>query len=398
MMNIPTDYIPGYEAARTMDADLASRYVAHTTIGDPDADALMDVLAVFDGREAERMVRGWANHESETIRGLPSAVRDALARLETVPDWLDHGAFGPGSRMALRNSRLVVAGLLGGVLIEGFSTNISKSFVITGRLRDQGVRRLQQNNRHLAEIFLPGGLARDGDGWKTSVRLRLVHARVRRLLKDAPDWDAAAWGEPLSAAHMGFAITAFSARLLKHMERLGAEFNDEERRGFMAVWRYTGYLMGIPESILFRDESDARALYEIGLACEPPPADESVIMANALVRSAPLVLGTTDPDARRALARYVFKVSRSLIGPDAARQLKYPPGSYLGSLGALWQFRFQERYRRVKQNTFGRFLPPPIATGEISQFAALIDVSLYDQNGIDYRLPDHVYSEQSSKW
>ena len=53
-MNIPTDYISGYEAARTMDADLASRYVGHTTIGDPDADALMDVLASSkDGMPSE---------------------------------------------------------------------------------------------------------------------------------------------------------------------------------------------------------------------------------------------------------------------------------------------------------------------------------------------------------
>ena len=37
---------------------------------------------------------------------------------------------------------------------------------------------------------------------------------------------------------MGYAITAFSARLLKHLESLGAEFNDEERASFMQVWRY----------------------------------------------------------------------------------------------------------------------------------------------------------------
>ena len=79
---------------------------------------------------------------------------------------------------------MILAAFVAGVLIEGFTTNIAKSFFITGRVRDQGVRRLGQNNRHMLEIFLPGGLCRHGDGWKLSVRIRIVHARIRHLLNN----------------------------------------------------------------------------------------------------------------------------------------------------------------------------------------------------------------------
>ena len=104
-----------------------------------------------------------------------------------------------------------------------------------------------QNNRHMMEIFLPGGLYRDGDGWKLSVRIRIVHARLRHLLSNSEEWNTEAWGAPISAAHLGYAISAFSARLLKHMKTLGATYNDEEYASFMAIWRYSGKLMGIPE-------------------------------------------------------------------------------------------------------------------------------------------------------
>ena len=93
------------------------------------------------------------------------------------PSWATHAAFEPGRRSFYRNSDLILQGLVGGSLVEGFSTNISRSFVITGRLREHGVRRLRQNNRHVLEIFMPGGLERYGDGWKLSIRLRLVHAQ-----------------------------------------------------------------------------------------------------------------------------------------------------------------------------------------------------------------------------
>ena len=136
-------------------------------------------------------------------------------------------------------------------------------------MREQGVRRLGQNNRHMMEIFLPGGMYRDGDGWKLSIRIRIIHARIRRLLSNAEDWETEAGGLPISAAHLGYAISAFSARLLKHMKSLGATYSDEEYASFMAVWRYSGHLMGIPATILFQDADEALKLYDLGHMCEP---------------------------------------------------------------------------------------------------------------------------------
>ena len=286
---------------------------------------------------------------------------------------------------------MVLAGMLAGVLVEGFSTNISESFFITGRLRDQGVRRLQQNNRHMVEIFFPSGLERYGDGWKLSVRIRLVHAHVRRLLADSEDWDADAWGVPLSAAHVGHAVTSFSARLLKHMQGLGATYNDEEAASFMATWRYSGYLMGIPESILFRDEAEALKLFEIGTLCEPEPDSSSIVLANALVNSAPLVVGIDNPDERRNLAKYVYKVSRALIGDELADQLNYPKQSAFGVL--LW-FRTQAAYDRVMSKWF----PNRVRKNNFTNFTTLLSGSRFDDGGISYRMPDHVYSEESGSW
>ena len=294
-------------------------------------------------------------------------------------------------RMFYRNSQVILAAFVAGVLIEGFTTNIAKSFFITGRVRDQGVRRLGQNNRHMMEIFLPGGLYRDGDGWKLSVRIRIIHARIRRLLNNSEDWDTEAWGVPISAAHLGYAISAFSARLLKHMKTLGAEYNAEEYASFMAVWRYSGYLMGIPETILFRDADEALRLYEVGLMCEPAYQTESIVMAHSLVNSAPLIAGRTEPADRRSLAQYVYCISRALIGKEVADALMYPPLSPFGVVG--W-FKIQQRYGHI----LDKLLPGRRQNSNFTRFTSLLDTSLFDEEGIRYTLPDHVYAEESTKW
>ncbi len=388
---LPTDYRTNVERALAFDPVGAANYLEHTLIGDPAADDLTDALSDLDPQESRRILRRAMDAEDpRDLRELP-VLRDFFEEISVPPDWVNEADFSPGIRAFHRNSRLVMGAMVGGTLVEAFSTNISKSFFFTGRVRDQGVRRLRQNNRHMIEIFLPGGMERGGDGWKLAVRIRLVHARVRRLLDDAEDWDHDAWGRPISSAHVGYAITAFSARLLKHLRSLGAVFDEEERASFMQVWRYSGHLMGIPDTILFRDEAEALRLFEVGTICEPEPSIEAIAMASSLVNSAPLIIGIDEPGERQRLARYVFTISRALIGKELADQLHYPASP---TFGVLAWFRLQERYQRL----VGKLFPQRIQQSSLSMFTSLLDASGYDEGGITYGLPDHAHAEESSHW
>ena len=390
--NTPTDYLSGYEKARAIDPEMASNYIAHTLIGDPLGEEAADDLAALDQREASRLIELAMNDPGGgSLCAAPSSLRELFKDAEAQPHWLDLDGLGPGIRMFHRNSYTVLVAFVAGVLIEGFMTNIAKSFMLTGRIRDRGVRRLGQNNRHMTEIFFPGGLLREGDGWKLSVRIRIVHAQLRRLISNSGEWDAEAWGTPISAAHLGFSISGFSARLLKHMKTLGASYNEEESRSFMNVWRYSGYLMGIPETILFRDESEALKLYDVGLACEPDPGTESVAMTHSLINSAPLIAGVANPEERRHMTRYVYRVSRGLIGKQTADSLKYPE---VPVFGVVWWFRMQTRLDRI----LGKLIPGHRQRSSFNRFGYLLAGSTFDERGISYRLPDNVYAEESKEW
>ena len=175
------------------------------------------------------------------------------------------------------------------------------------------------------------------------------------------------------------------------MKTLGATYNDAEYASFIAVWRYSGYLMGIPETILFQDADEALKLYDIGHMCEPDSPTESVVMAHSLVNSAPLIAGVTEPDARRSLARYVYRISRGLIGKETAESLMYPQ---LSSFGVVGWFKLQQRYGHI----LSKLTPGRRQDSNFAKFTSLLDTSLFDEDGIRYSLPDHVYSEESSRW
>ena len=170
-------------------------------IGDPVCDNMMAELAEVPLRDADRLIRAAIEDPDDPVlKDAPAGLHAFIEELETVPDWVDYDAFRGGIRAFHRDSSACLAAMLGGVLVEGFSTTIAKSFFITGRLRDQGVRRLRQNNRHMIEILLPGGLETRGDGWRLSVRIRLVHAKVRQLFNGSDEWDTDA-GACRSARH-----------------------------------------------------------------------------------------------------------------------------------------------------------------------------------------------------
>ena len=194
----------------------------------------MEELSSMPPADLHRFIGAGIEQQDEVLRKAPQALRDFFATLEEPLPWLDYEAFRPGIRAFHANVDLMLVAFVTGVLVEGFSTLIAKSFSITGRVSSTN-RRLQQNNRHMMDIFFPGGLYRENGGWKLSTRIRFVHTRIRSLLAQSDDWNYEAWGTPVSAAHLGLAISVFSKRLLEYSLQVGANFNKEERESVLAV-------------------------------------------------------------------------------------------------------------------------------------------------------------------
>lgn len=384
MKDLPSAYTSGYAKARRLDREAADNYVRHTRVGDPELDPVLEELAEVPPQDLHRFIRGGIEQREDLLREAPQALREFFDSIEE-PAWFDRDAARAGVRVFHKNADLMLAAFVTAVLVEGFSTLIAKSFRITGRVAATK-RRLQQNNRQLLDIFLPGGLDREGDGWKLSTRVRFVHARMRQLLAKSDSWDHGHWGTPLSAANMGLAISIFSERLLHYSSLLGASFKGDEKAGVLAVWRYTGYLMGIPESILYTDGASARRIHTVGFVCEPAADDDSAAMANALIQAIPDVASITDPAEKANTLTLAYRLSRALIGKKLADSYDYPTH---GTWGTLYLFRTKQRLQKLLSRD------SIIRSGNFSQ---MLQISAYDDEGFSYKLPDHVLASKQTPW
>jgi hypothetical protein len=362
---IPTAYAAGYAQAHAEDAEFAETYVRHTSVGDPAGDEAAADLADLPSAEVHALLAGSLENPTKLPSDAPASLTRLIEESLEVPAWFDEEAAALASTAFLRNSDLVLAGLVAGSIVEGFATLISKSFRIRGRVMSMGARRLKQNGLHLVEQYLPGGVLPLGDGWRLSLRIRLVHARSRLLIRESGEWDEARCGLPVSAANLALAAAAFSGRLMRHVAMLGGDFSREEREAYVHVWRYSALLMGVPEAVLFRDESSAVSAFEVAKLCEPPPGFDAVIMANSLINSAPLVIGVTEPGERRKVAALAYRISRGLIGGNLADAFGFPQGERL----AVPIFRLRNRLTRV---IFG-LLPASRGKRNLIRFDQLLD-------------------------
>ena len=362
------------------------------TIGDPLADAAVGSLVNVDPQEVHQLIQAGMDQDQRRLEQAPEPLRSFFAATDSPPEWLDMTLLAAGSRMFFRNSDTLIGALAAGSLIEGFSTNISKSFFITGHLRDQGERRLKQNNRHMTEVFIPGGMERKADGWKMTVRIRLVHANIRRLLSQSDEWDRDAWGAPLSAAHMAFGTATFSARLMNHAEKLGVRIRPARAlrlHGDLAVRR----------TLVWRPRLDPSKKRSRG---SPP------------LRHRP---------GSRTRTRHRVRGDGSLaadISPNShrhhrPRQQTQDGGVYLYCVqGHDWKATFPTAALPVQQKDGSAVLVQgqKLSITEswpnwcrncsthtpFHRFSALMESSLFDEAGISYRLPNHVYAERSAKW
>ena len=167
--------------------------------------------------------------------------------------------------------------------MSGYSNAASVApLVVTGRFRQQADIRAVETSSWVFTTARPGGLHRDGLGFARTVRVRMIHAFVRRHIREHVAWDAEDLGLPINQADLAYTVVEFSYLPIRAMRRLGVHFSAEELAGMYALWRYMGYLIGVDERVLVTNEPECERLEDLQHILSPPPDDDCRSFLDAL--------------------------------------------------------------------------------------------------------------------
>jgi len=270
-------------------------------VGDPEVDALMDMCNAegipgagrFDDFldflvESSRVVKNATNEDKSPSQ--PSPARREGAKFyhkyyEEIPEWVDWSAIQRGADVFITYLPAAAICLFYKSLVPGFGlpnivavleetrylappaspTKVAERLIDTGGFVNTCV--LPSEKGISADSLRPGNA-----GWDAALRVRALHAKVRRSIlrkssgrnsaatvegkmkgskREAEHkenrWNLKKFGVPINQEDMAGTLLAFSIIVLNSIEFLsGHPLTREEQLDYLALWRYVGWLLGIP--------------------------------------------------------------------------------------------------------------------------------------------------------
>lgn len=269
-------------------------------------------------------------HGLDAVPNAPAPLRAFFSEVEAVPAWLDRrkvrlatetmARVGAGGYAALGSVSLM-SGYLGGAAV--------KPLAMTGALTRMARRRLVETSKFVLDVSLSGDLRRESPGLRAAVRVRLIHAMVRRALRASPAWRTELWGEPVNQHDMLATNLQFSSVYVVGLLAQGYLVSRAEREALMHLWRYLGLVSGVRADLLPRSFREGIELGWIINRTEAGPDDDSRALAAALMRATrELHEEGLGPRLGGLRSRLAFGLSRFVLGDRAADALELPDDAF----------------------------------------------------------------------
>ncbi len=291
---------------------------------DPLADAVASLL--HDQPSARAALEAAIERGIDAVPDAPAPLRALFAAIDRPRPWLDRAALRLATDTMLRVGVTGTYALGGASLMSGYlSSGGVKPLAATGALVRNAERRLAETNKFVRDIATSGDVSRFSDGIKTTIRVRIMHAMVRRRLEASPAWRADAWGTPINQHDMVGTNLQFSVVYVSGLAALGYVLSRREREAVMHLWRYVGAVIGVREDLLPTTLAEGLELVWILLQTEEGPDDDSRALARALLGA----FHRSRPTRARWMAgrfegRFLAGYARFILGRTSADALHLP--------------------------------------------------------------------------
>jgi hypothetical protein len=305
----------------------AEKYAQFLWRTDPFAEAVIDEFARMPESKWRALLELALVKGVEAVPDAPEALRALFRQLECTPIWVDRDRCNLGGATFLRcRLGFVPLAMLALPIIYSWPAG-NKPLALSGQLVHRASQRLKDTARYVFAVCQPDGLSRFSEGFAMTVRVRLIHAQVRKLLLESGQWRSETWGAPINQCHMAGTNLMFSVGVLDGLTRLGYRFERVEREALVHLWRYAGYLLGVEHELLIADEFEGHRLLDLMFAFEPQPDDDSRALVDALMQTS-FTYVRNFKAARWCTVNLCYGISRALIGDEQAAALRFPKTSW----------------------------------------------------------------------
>lgn len=319
--------------APTTHLDQGERLRRFRLMGDPLADAAVADMAAYPGGQ-HALLNRVLEEGIGAVPDAPESWKALFRQADHVPYWVNWKVMNQASRVFLN------AGVLGMFTLCCYVTphfyclsTGNKALSYSGDLFKRAPRRGRETARFVIETCVPNNLQREADGFKVSLRVRLIHAHARAMILRTGKWDMEKWGMPISQHYMAAMNAQLSMGWIEGLRKLGFRLNAAEKESIIQLWRYSAYLSGIDSELQFATFEEAQRFWRLLLSQEPPPDEDARQLVAATLAAVPEVLGLQGR-SHHLIHQLCRGLACSMMEKELGRQLQLPrtAWSWMGTL------------------------------------------------------------------
>lgn len=219
-------------------------------IGDPLADDVAALYPKLGARQARALLDAALENGIDSVPDAPPALKALFAEVDKVPEWVDWKRVERGAKIMRRYAPLSWMFARFAFAQTYVNANAGMPLYMSGSLGTETVvKRLKETDRWRLGIQQPGALRRNADGFKSVVRVRVLHGLIRYHLLASGKWDVERLGMPIPQIDMAGANIGMFMTHSYLLQAVGAFMTPRELSDVIHFWRYHGYLIGTVDDL-----------------------------------------------------------------------------------------------------------------------------------------------------
>lgn len=280
--------------------------------------------------EASKEIEGYIRHGVSEQDEVPESVKQLFSQVQTIPAWLDYKLIRKGAELCMRSNLDALISLRDYCLMGGYDyAYLNKPLIATEALKKGAVKRLSETLDFWVNVTRYDALEIHQKGYEFAIKTRLIHSYARlSIKKHYKNWDTENWGEPINSWDMMATYIGFSLVFMHSLYKLGARISEEEEKGLFHLWKYVGYLLGIPEHLLPNDKQEATQYFYLWTSIQPPADEDSILLAHSLLNESLINPALKYPFQRRNLRYLHICCTWFLLDDEVCQRLQIPEVAY----------------------------------------------------------------------
>jgi squalene cyclase len=255
-------------------------------VADPLADDVVN--QIFKGGDAKRvgnMLDQLFKNDEPVPKGLPDEVKGYFAKARQLPQGVDPAKLLLAQQLFTRHGWLVAASLFCSSLPQAYcAANGAHVLIQSQRMTKHLRKRIFETAQFVFDVCDEGSMDGEGRGIYAPLKVRLMHAAIRHLIRAHPQgWDVAKLGQPINQEDMAGTLMTFSVVILDALPRFGVQVSDAEAEAWLHLWQVVGHLMGVQPDLIPNTLDEGEQLMDLIRSGQWRRSDDGALLGRALI-------------------------------------------------------------------------------------------------------------------